>query len=227
MVLLWTAKGYITMTDRQLLKKALEHSELFEGTDLNEQWLIRTFERSQQISEIQNGIECIGLILRGSAEVSPKNQSSVSVLICGNVFGICNIFVREQMPTSLRAKSKCMAAFLPKDRFAGLLSENSILMYRYVRLCNRKMLYLADKLRLMSITSMRDRLIFWLQRNQNNGIIKLGFSKDELARLLGMSRASLFRIISELEEDGILSCRSSTIAILKPDDHIFDDAGPK
>ena len=61
------------------------------------------------------------------------------------------------MPTVLTAKTACLVAYIPKERFAGRLSSDSVLMYRYVRLCNEKMIYLADKLRLMSIPGCEAR----------------------------------------------------------------------
>lgn len=219
------------MTEKELLANALNRSSLFSGFDddgsdsvpaFAGRWQMRDFERGEIISELQNGVDCVGLMVKGSAEVSPKCESAVSVLTSGCEFGICNIFVRCEMPTVITARTACKAAFIPKDEFAGLLSVNSVLMYRYVRLCNQKMLYLADKLRLMSISGCDARLAYWLKVNQADGMVRVRPSKDELARRLGMSRASLFRAISALEKDGIISIMGETIIIEKPDAKIFN-----
>ncbi len=210
------------MTDREMLRKALEISSLFEGLGFEENWFFRDFMREDIISEEQNGVACIGLILRGSAKVAPGEQGAVSTIGRGAEFGICNIFVREDMPTRLTARTALKAAFLPKDVFAGLLGENRVLMYRYIRLCNQKMLYLAGKLRLMSISDSTERFAFWLMHNGHNGAVTLSFSKDELARRLGLSRASLFRAISRLENEGIISSIGNKIIILNPQADIFE-----
>lgn len=210
------------MTDREMLRKALEISSLFEGLGFEENWFFRDFKREDIISEEQNGVACIGLILRGSASVAPGEQGAVSTIGRGAEFGICNIFVREDMPTRLTAKTALKAAFLPKDVFAGLLGENRVLMYRYIRLCNQKMLYLAGKLRLMSISDSTERFAFWLMNSAPEGAVTLSFSKDELARRLGLSRASLFRAISKLENEGIISSIGNKIIILNPQADIFE-----
>ncbi len=210
------------MTDREMLKRALEISSLFEGLCFEENWFFRDFKREDVISEEQNGVGCIGLILRGSASVAPGEQGAVSTIGRGAEFGICNIFVREDMPTRLTAKTALKAAFLPKDVFAGLLGENRVLMYRYIRLCNQKMLYLAGKLRLMSISDSTERFAFWLMHSGSGGEVALSFSKDELARRLGLSRASLFRAISKLENEGIISSIGNKIIVLKPQADIFE-----
>lgn len=219
------------MTEKELLACAFNRSSLFEGIDgegsasvpgFAGRWQVKDFQRGEVISELQNGVDCVGLMLKGSAEVSPKCESAVSVLTSGCEFGICNIFVRQEMPTVITARTACKAAFIPKDEFARLLGVNSVLMYRYVRLCNRKMLYLADKLRLMSISGCDARLAYWLKTNHSDGMVRLRHSKDELARRLGMSRASLFRAIAVLEKDGIISIMGETIVINNPDAEIFN-----
>lgn len=210
------------MTDREMLKRALETSSLFEGLGSTENWFFRDFKRDEEISEEQNGVGCIGLILRGSAKVAPGEQGEVSTIGRGAEFGICNIFVREDMPTRITARTELKVAFLPKDAFAGLLGENRVLMYRYVRLCNQKMLYLAGKLRLMSISGSAERLAFWIKHSARGNVATLSFSKDELARRLGLSRASLFRAISKLENEGIISSVGNKIIILNPQADIFE-----
>lgn len=215
------------MTDSELLQRALNNSSLFEGAPASAdgflpKWQIKDFRRGEIISELQNGVDCVGLILKGCAEVSPRCESAVSVLSSGCEFGICNIFVRREMPTVITAKTPCKAGFIPKDDFARLLELDSVLMYRYIRLCNQKMIYLADKLRLMSISGCDARLAYWLKTNRSGGCVRIAGSKDELARQLGMSRASLFRALASLEKDGIISAVGETITINDPTAQIFN-----
>lgn len=209
------------MTDSEMLRWALLKSPLFEGDCSDRSWWIKSFERGETVHEEQNGVGCIGLILSGSAQVTPNEQGAVSTLTRGAEFGICNIFVREAMPTRLIARTPLKAAFLPKEVFAVILGENPALMYRYVRLCNLKMIYLAQKLRLVSIPDCTRRLAFWIAVNASGGSVSLPHSKDELARELGMSRASLFRAISSLEGQGIISSVGNKIVILNPEAEIL------
>lgn len=209
------------MTDSEMLNRALLKSPLFEGECSDKSWSIKCFERGETVHEEQNGVGCIGIILSGSAQVAPNEQGAVSTLGRGAEFGICNIFVHENMPTRLIAKTPLKAAFLPKEVFAAILGENPALMYRYVRLCNRKMIYLAQKLRLMSIPDCKKRLAFWIVSNASGGSACLPYSKDELARELGISRASLFRAISSMEGQGIISSVGNKIVILNPEAEIL------
>ena len=204
------------MTFSLEIKAALDSSELFGGIDPSviRGGAVASFHRGEAVSETHNGIDCVGVILSGSLTVEAHEGSSVSVMRRGGEFGICNIFVRESMPTKLRARVNSRVLFIPKEEFARLLGVDSGLMYRYVRLCNEKMLYLAERLRLMSITDCTERLLHYLKAHEQGGSVHLSIPKDELARQLGISRASLFRALSALEGAGKISIDSGSIHLL-------------
>ena len=203
------------MEDLALIRSAFSSSDLFHGVDPSvvRSAFVMSFKRGEAVSETQNGIECVGVILSGSVGVEANDRSSVSVMKRGGEFGICNIFVREKMPTKLWARVQSQVLFIPKDEFARLLGADSALMYRYVRLCNEKMLYLAERLRLISISDSTERLWYYLNTEAENGTVKLKVSKDELARQLGVSRSSLFRGLAALEGDGKITIGANQIVL--------------
>lgn len=204
------------MEDSSRIRTALSSSELFRGVDPSaiRGSFILEFKRGDPVSEVQNGVECVGVIISGGIAVESGEGSSVSVMKRGGEFGICNIFVRENMPTKLKARVGSRVLFIPKEEFARLLGVDSGLMYRYVRLCNEKMLYLAERLRLISIPDCTERLLYYLSAKAVDGRLKLNVPKDELARQLGISRSSLFRAMNRLEAEGKIAVNQSVIAIL-------------
>lgn len=195
------------MEDLNVIRTAFSHSELFRGVEPSRvrHAFSMSFKRGESVYETQNGIDCVGVIVSGSLGVESSGHNSVSVMKRGGEFGICNIFVREKMPTKLTARVLTKVLFIPKEEFAELLAEDSALMYRYVRLCNEKMLYLAERLRLISIPDCTERLYYYLTTVSDEGRVRLTVSKDELARELGISRSSLFRAISALIQSGRIS----------------------
>lgn len=206
--------------DFNAVRAALQCSELFRGLEpsLLKSCFVLSFRRGETVSESQSGTECVGVVISGSLTVSAQDQSSVSVMKRGGEFGICNIFVREKMPTVLRARIQSRVMFMPKDDFAKLLGEDKALMYRYIKLCNEKMIYLAERLRLLSISDCTQRLMYYLRSESRNGKVRLACSKDELAKLLGISRSSLFRALDSLEAQNKISADShGTFTVLDED----------
>lgn len=198
-----------------LVTAALQSSDMFRGLnpDLIHGGFTREFKRGDPVTETQDGINCVGIVVSGSLNVAASKGSSVSVLKRGSEFGICNIFVKESMPTLLKARIQSSVFFIPKEEFARLLSIDSAFMYRYVRICNEKMLYLADRLRLISISDCTERLHCYLKTKAKNGEVRLSISKDELARQLGISRSSLFRALAALEANGTISVSANQITL--------------
>lgn len=210
------------MNQNDLIHKVFTLSEIFSGSKPESfgGWFVGDFKRGDEISEMQNGIDCVGVILKGSATVGSAQGKNVSVARPGSEFGICNIFVAEKMPTTLTARVASAVWFLPKDEFARALARDTSLLYRYIRVCNEKMVYLASQLALVSVPSCKGRLAMWLAKHAEDGAVIKKLSKDELARQLGISRASLFRTLSELEEGGIITIGTDKIVIT-------DEAGLK
>ena len=203
------------MDDITLIRSGLQSSYLFRGIDMSaiRGYFTMSFKRGEPVSETQNGTDCVGVIISGSLTVEANEGSSVSVMKRGGEFGICNIFVRESMPTKLWARVGSKVLFIPKEEFARLLGTDNGLMYRYVRLCNEKMIYLAERLRLISISDSAERLLHYLRMKAENGAVRLSVSKDELARQLGISRSSLFRAFNSLETEGKISVSKNIISL--------------
>ena len=78
----------------------------------------------------------------------------------------------------------------------------------------------------MSIPGCEARLAYWLSKTSaGRSRIKINLRKDELARWLGMSRASLFRAITGLERKGVIKSFGDIITILKSTDELLELEG--
>ncbi len=179
-------------------------SELFgaiDGINVPGAFTVR-FKKGEEISEFQRGVDCVGLIISGAVGVKAGEVGSVSVLKRGAEFGICNIYVRDPMPTRLSARTDSEVLFIPKSEFTRLLDSDPGLRERYIRLCNEKMIYLAKRLKILSTPSAEERVMVWLRGEAVGGVVKLKLPKDEIAKMLCVSRASFFRSISALIGSG-------------------------
>ena len=135
----------------------------------------------------------------------------------GSEFGICNVFLEREMPTYLHCKVRTGVAFLPTARFIALLERDSALLRRYLALCNRKILYLADKVELMGIPTCGARLAAYLLRQADEtGFAEIDVSKEQLAKYLSVSRASLFRALGALTAQGLIVPEGAGYRITDP-----------
>ena len=118
------------------------------------------------------------------------------------------------MPTKLICKVKCRVAFMSKTDFRKLLGRDEKLLERYLTLCNKKIMYLAYKIELMGMSGCGSRLAFYLIHNAVDDRVALDVSKEQFAKFLNVSRASLFRTLTEFQDKKLIEDRGGEILIL-------------
>lgn len=202
------------------IRNTIEKCPLFDNIDISALHPVyREFHRREEIYDVQDGVPCIGIIGTGEADVytisDELSQPNVSTQKPGSVFGICNVYLSDRMPTKLVCKVHCEVVFIPKAEFRGLVESDQKLQQRYLQLCNRKILYLAEKIELMGIGSVRSKLAWYLLRNADeNGKVVLATSKEQFAKYLNVGRASLFRSIAEFTDKNLISYQENEFQIL-------------
>ncbi len=201
----------------------LRLNPLFADVDLSGVNLfVKDFKRRDEISELQEKTYCIGVIGSGEADVYALSRHeevctgsvNVSTQHEGSIFGICNVYCPTPMPTKLICKVKCRVAFMSKADFRKLLGRDERLMERYLTLCNKKIMYLAYKIELMGMSGCSSKLAFYLLHNAVDGRVALDVSKEQFAKFLNVSRASLFRTLTEFQDKKLIEDRGGEILIL-------------
>lgn len=201
----------------------LRLNQLFTDVDLSGVNLfVKDFKRRDEISELQEKTYCIGVIGSGEADVYALSRHeevctgsvNVSTQHEGSIFGICNVYCPTPMPTKLICKVKCRVAFMSKADFRKLLGRDERLLERYLTLCNKKIMYLAYKIELMGMSGCSSKLAFYLLHNAVDGRVALDVSKEQFAKFLNVSRASLFRTLTEFQDKKLIEDRGGEILIL-------------
>ena len=95
------------------------------------------------------------------------------------------------------------------------MEQNASLAMKYALVCNKKIQFLIKRIGLISTQSCRSKLAEYLISNQNaaNCIIP-NCSREVLASRIGISRAALFRELSELQKAKLIEVNSTTIKII-------------
>lgn len=207
------------MTPKTEVIHALTRSELFSCCDPDEvSCRLQSFDKGCGIPVDISGDPCVGVVVAGRVQVysmcADGTAINISTLFAGDSFGISNIFSGDDLSTVLTCDRNTSVAYIPQDCFFNLLEKYPRMMWQYAVLCNRKIRYLTQKIEFLTIPTCRARLVSFLLHNQQNGCVSLEYSKEQLARVLGVSRASLFRELSELSRDGLVLVKGRDIKLL-------------
>ena len=156
------------------------------------------------IDDVYSSSRFATAVIKGSINVMSQIADDRRILITklkeGDIFGISNLFIDEDLRTVLECNEDCTLFMIRKEAFRKRLIENESAMIMYCQTVNRKIQFLLDKIEKLSVPTARSRIAYSLI----SGSYMLSRTREELASSLGISRATLFRELSLLQQDGII-----------------------
>lgn len=157
---------------------------------------------------------CLGILLSGQVRVT-KSPLTVSILQPGALFGAAALYNdAPDYATTLTALSPCTALMLKQHLLDQLLSEQPLLRQNYLRYLSGRIRFLSARLQALAAMGAEGRLSRYLLENMQQG--RLVCPATELARRLGISRASLYRAFDALESSGLIQRQGKTILVPDP-----------
>ena len=189
-------------------QKALD-CMLFEGVDscwaelfLQQNGQSRCFAKGEEIYSPAHYSKSLGILLRGKAVVE-RDQVLLNQLSAGECFGVAALFVqREQYVTTVRARTDCKVLFLSLEAMQRLL-ENPQVSLNYIR-------FLSDR-----INAEQTLLSFLRQQPQQRCE---GVSMVKLSEVLNIGRTSLYRVVQQLEQNGVIKREGRVIQLMEEPD---------
>ncbi|MBQ9098885.1 MAG: Crp/Fnr family transcriptional regulator [Clostridia bacterium] len=149
----------------------------------------------------------LGILLDGKAEIQSADSGRNVILrtLCApGVFGAAALFCREDAPLSrIEAKSPCLVLYLTTEDVRILLSRDEPFRDAYLTFLAERVRFLNRKILCFTAGSAERRLALWLISEESNNIT-LPASLTALADTLDIGRASLYRAMDRLEEEGLI-----------------------
>jgi len=201
---------------------------LFKGTNrailenmLLEKANISEFKKNSTIYDRNNYFNGLGIIINGSALVTKENDSNLvlKVLNKGEAFGVATIFSRKKLYVSkISSISNCKILFIDENLIEEMFELDFILVKNYISFLTDKIYFLNSKIDGFTVNTAEEKLSKFLRDNAHMTVegqyevaVKIGFT--ELAKVLNISRASLYRIICDLEKKEIIKKEGKQIYI--------------
>ena len=202
----------------------IESNPVFKNVDeisllkaVKENFNIIKYKRNEIILSPSSSIRQLGIILSGSAVVK-KGNTQMSVLKTGEIFGGVTLFSDAAVPmTTIYAQVECEVMFMSKSSFDSLLFSDRKVMEDFLHYLTQRIEFLTSRIESLSAGGCEQKLLSYLTLISVDGTAKIA-SCAELARKLDVSRASLYRAISSLSEDGFIYRDKNTFKILNQQD---------
>ena len=156
---------------------------------------------------------CLGVVLSGQLQVT-KGSLAVSALGPGDLFGAAALYSDEaEFASTITAKCPSSCLMLEQSLVDRLLAEHGQIRENYLRYLTGRVRFLSGRLQTLAQPGAEGKLARYLL---SSGREALSCSATQLCQRLGISRASLYRAFSVLEDSGLIVRKGKTITIVDP-----------
>ena len=197
-------------------------AEIINEALLSDECEVHVFDKNESVYSKEKFSKSIGLVLKGSLSVQKNSKNhclSMNRISCGNFFGAAAVFCdNEDYVTLLKAVEKTKAVFFTENLLRELMQKSFEAAENYIRFLTGRIRFLNDKIDHLGAGGTERMLGRYLLNNsavtENGCITHLPCSFSELSQLLGIGRASLYRSLDALENEGIIKRNGKNIELI-------------
>lgn len=182
---------------------------------------ILTFKKGETIVRQGNPIHFVMLLVKGSvrAQMITQEGNILDVNILEAVIPLAPAFIygtKNTYPVDVIAMEACTFLRISKIAWLDEMAINKKLMTNFLTMNADLTFYLTNKLKMISLKSLRIKLASFLLENtsKEGDSIVLKRTRTELAEYFGVQRQSLARTMKELEDEGIIKLKGRMVKIL-------------
>lgn len=167
-------------------------------------------------------IENVYFIVNGAIKIywtDPKGREHIiNILEAGEMFPHQGFFRRDDYPANAVTLEESILFFIPIKAFEQFLLKNPLICIKIFRILGDIIVELQNRLEEKALRNTKEQLILLLLRlakkhgrplEKGTFLIRTHFTNQELANMLGASRETVSRILTELKRKGIVSTNES------------------
>ena len=221
-------RGNINMDKRE---KCLKDLMVFSRLDDSEiEWIChkayrRNYEKGEIIYFEKDDIEKLYFLIKGRVKLTMMSaegkEKVVDILHQGDIFGEISFFDHNPQPLTAEVQENCTLLIISWNDFENIIKDSPSLSIKIIEALAKKTRLLANQVRELVFQDAEGRLAALLKRfaseygkkDNENIIIGIGLTHQEIANLLGTSRVTVTKIINKFEKEKILRTQNRKIII--------------
>lgn len=160
------------------------------------------YDRGEVVFSTGSFYRALGIVLSGRILVT-KNRMPISRLSRGQVFGAAAMFNQlNSFATTLTCESPCRVVYFSQELLESMMKRDFRVAENYIRYQAGRIRFLTQKIDGLSASGAEPRLARYLLDLGDSSA--QASSMSELADMLGIGRASLYRAIDALCHEGAI-----------------------
>lgn len=182
---------------------------------------IRRFQKNELVVSKGDPVKNLYIIHKGSVSGEMLDYSGKMLkiedieapypLATAFLFGRNNTF-----PVSVTANSDIEVLVIPTSEFLKLMQKEQQILVNYLNAISSRAQFLSDKLQLLSFRNIRSKVAYFLLKSAAPGeqVVEIRQTQKQLADLFGVTRPSLARVLSEMQQENIIRMERKSIRLL-------------
>jgi len=179
---------------------------------------VKEYRSGEVIYSRDSKKKLVGIIVSGKAECEPygaKDNALLKLMCESDMFGVANLYCdNEPFPSIIIAKTAVKVLFIDGKAFCDLIENDPVVLKAYLLLMSNKIVYLNKKISTLTAGTVENKLAAYIAKNCTEDMTLPSVSMSSLAELLGVGRASLYRAIETLENEGLIKKDGKNILVL-------------
>ena len=177
------------------------------------------FKKGEVIYSKDTFKNAIGFVLSGVvvAVANNHNETLLKTFTENMCFGVAAIFGgSDSYISTITAKTDCEILFVTENELKSIFKEYPLVAINYITFLSNKVRFLNEKLRVISCMSAEDTLMTYFSSvadSENYTIIPQNMTA--FAKMLGLSRATLYRALDVLEKNGNILRENNKLKVIK------------
>lgn len=176
-----------------------------------------SFAAGEEIYSARSFRRAIAILTDGAAIVR-KGNLPMNELRVGDCFGVAALFnAVEEYASTVQAKTAATLVFISDTQLTALFARCPQSAVNYIAFLSCRIDFLNRKIAGFTAPTVQAGLCRFLAENAMDGVVTVWGGYAQLARRLNVGRASLYRSLEGLEENGTIRRVEKKITILKPE----------
>lgn len=176
------------------------------------------FKKGETVYANNRFKSAIGYLLKGTASATSdnKNHAHLKTFSKGMTFGAAAVFGGDDCYVSeITAKTDLEILFITEDELTVLFQKYPQTSINYISFLSEKVRFLNKKLNVVSSSGTENTVLKYLTSlADKNGEIVNFKNMSLISKSLGISRASLYRAMSDLEKNGYIIKENNNIKVI-------------
>ncbi len=174
-----------------------------------------TYREGEKVVTAGEPFSAFGLLVEGELAVTREGEKRRVLhrrLTKGDAFGVSSLFVEQAaFPTTVTALCDSLVLLVGEETLLPLFAACPTVARNYIALLTEKIRFLNKRLDALAGRSAEERVAAYLLSHREERT--LGITKSALASLLGLGRASLYRILELFEKEGLVITHRDAVVL--------------